>query len=47
MEETLYSATNKQNAAVSRGPGRENGNSQEGVLLKAFSRRQPRLHGHD
>lgn len=29
-------AINQQNATVSRGHGRENGNLEEGVILKAF-----------
>lgn len=36
-------AINKQNATVSHGHGRENGNFEEGSLLKAFSWRQPRF----
>ena len=36
-------AINQQNAKVSCGCDRENGNFEEGVLLKAFSWRQPRF----
>lgn len=36
MEYTLYSAMNQQNATMSCGHGRENGNLEKGVLLKAF-----------